>query len=179
MTSLEKRLGIALLVSLVVNAFLLGTITTHFARGHRPLPAQKRALRTPDVARPPGPLGAPGPAGFPRERRNQRGPVETKLLRDVVQALGGPRDPRVEGALRRGREQRLTHGRQMTEAQEAVRAALAAEPFDEERLRGRLAELRATAEAGQREAQEGLVVLARQLRPEERLRLRAEAHDSP
>lgn len=169
MNTLEKRLTIALLASLVINAFLLGSIATHFVRRHRLPVEHHHSLRGPS-----GPPGFDG-AGPARDRWGKRGPAEAKLLRDVVDALGGPRDPRVESALRHAREQRMSHGRRMVEAQDAVRAALAAEPYDEARLRSSLAELRTLAEAGQKEAQEGLVLLASQLRPEERQSLRSEA----
>jgi uncharacterized membrane protein len=173
MNALEKRLGIALLVSLVANAFLLGSIATHFARRHHLQAQHHHALRA---------RGGPpdfGPPGHLRERWGKRGPAEAKLLRDVVDALGGPRDPRVEGVLAHGRGQRMAHQRRMTEAQDAVVAALAAEPYDETRLRSRLAELRSAAEVGQQEAQEGLVLLAGQLSPEERRTLRSGPPEQP
>lgn len=174
MNTLEKRLGIALLASLVVNAFLLGSIATHFARRHHLEAQHHHTLRARG-----GPPDFGPSSGHPRERWGKRGPAEAKLLRDVVDALGGPRDPRVEGVLERSRGQRMAHQRRMEEAQDAVIAALAAEPYDETRLRTRLAELRSAAEVGQKEAQEGLVLLAGELRPEERRTLRSSSPGQP
>lgn len=164
MMTTSKRWGIAFVLSLMLNAFLLGSLVMHFARGHHGRPEGHHFLRREH---------GHGAAGAEGNRWARRGPVEAKLLRDVIHALGGPHDPRVRGELSFGRGKMPSHTQRMERAQRAIRAALAAEPFDENRLRDSLAELRKTTEGGQREAQDTLVRLAGKLSAEERRQLRA------
>jgi|GEM_PF-2126897 len=155
-----KGFGAALVVSLMLNAFFAGSIATHYLRGHRGAAHH----------RPHGGDDGPGPRG---EHGMRQGPPEARLLRDVVRALGGPRDPRALAALAEGRQKLANHRRRMEEAQTGVRRALAAEPYDEAELAAALAQLRQAAEAGQKDAQETLAGLGRQLTAKERSVLRA------
>jgi uncharacterized membrane protein len=157
-----KGIGIALVVSLMLNAFFAGSMLTHFLRVHRAGPQHHAEPRSS------GPHGPPLRRG---DRGVGRGPAEAQLLRDVVQVLGGPRDARALAALTQGRERMKAHRQRMEQAQHGVRRALAAEPYDEAELTAALAELREVAAAGQREAQETLVGLGRQLTAQERARL--------
>lgn len=161
MTSLGKGVTIALFASLMLNAFLLGVMATHLARGHH-----GRAGRPP-------PHFEGGPRGG-GERFGRRGPAEAQLLRDVMRASGGPRDPRVREALSQGRRKMAAHRERMEQAENAVRQALSAQPYDESRLTLALGDLRRAAETGQTEAQETLVRLAAQLSQGERAELQGQ-----
>lgn len=161
MTSVEKGVAIGLFASLLLNAFLVGGIVTHWARGHEERFGSRPAL---------------GDGHHPRrERPFRRGPAEAQLLRDVVRASGGPTDGRVRAALGEGRQRMQAHRKRMDRAEGAVREALSAQPYDEARLTASLTDLRRAAETGQAEAQETLVRLAAQLRPTERAELRGQA----
>jgi uncharacterized membrane protein len=154
-----RAFAVALVVSLMLNAFLAGSIATHYLRGHRD--AAHHHQRNGD--------GGPGPRG---ERGMRQGPPEARLLRDVVHALGGPRDPRALTAVAEGRQRMASHRQRLEEAQAGVRRALSAEPYDEAQLTAALAQLREVAAAGQKGAQETLARLGRQLTPQERSVLR-------
>jgi hypothetical protein len=149
----------------MLNAFLAGSTLTHFLRTHR---AGSNDQPTAHSAGARGPFGPRGDRG---ERGARRGPAEAQLLRDVVQALGGPHDTRAVAVLAPGRQRMATHRQAMVQAQDGVRQALAAEPYDEARLAAALAHLRGVAEAGQKDAQDTLVRLGRQLTAQERSRL--------
>jgi uncharacterized membrane protein len=161
-----KGARVAVVASLMLNAFLAGSMVTHFLRVHRTGPHAHPAPRGTGTYRPPGPHGDRG------DRGARRGPAEAQLLRDVVQVLGGPRDPRAIAVLAQGREGMSAHRQLMTEAQDDVRQALAAEPYDDVRLAAALAHLREVEERGQKHAQETLVRLGRQLTAQERSLLR-------
>jgi len=159
-----KRLGIVLFASLLLNAFLLGGLVVHFARGHRGPPDQRSPFATTRDHHRRGP---------PPGRWAGRGPAETQLLRDVVRALGGPRDPRVQAALSDGRPRMSDHRERLARAQAGVRTALAGEPFEAAQLEQALAQLRRATDANQKQAQDTLIALAAQLRADERASLRS------
>jgi len=154
---------VALIASLMLNAFLAGSLLTHFVRAHR------------------GPehhgYGRPGAEG-PHRMRGGDGqrwdrPAEARLLRDVVQVLGGPHDARVRATLDQERPRMMAHRGRMQRAQANVRIALGAEPFDAARLSAALSELAREAATRQEEAQRSLVRLGAQLTAAERSRLRS------
>jgi uncharacterized membrane protein len=157
-----KSVGVALVVSLMINAFFAGSMLTHFLRVHRGGPHHRIEPRS---------AGARGPALRRGERGAGRGPAEAQLLRDVIQVLGGPSDARALATLAEGRERMASHRQRVEQAQLGVRRALAAEPYDEAQLTSALSQLREATATGQREAQETLVRLGRQLTAEERSRL--------
>ena len=154
---------VVLVVSLMLNAFLAGSLLTHFVRAHRG--AEHHGYGRP---------GAEGPhrmRGGDGQRWDR--PVEARLLRDVVQALGGPHDARVRATLDQERPKMTAHRARMQRAQANVRIALTAEPFDEARLSAALTELAREAATRQAEAQRSLVRLGSQLTAAERSRLRS------
>jgi hypothetical protein len=154
-----KKLGTLLVLSSMANAFLAGSLVTHFMRGHRRPDhhAERRA----------GEPGRRGPGG-PR----WDGAPEGRLLHDLVDALGGPRDARVRAALGQGRARMTAHRTRLERAQAGVRSALGAEPYDQSRVTAALAELNRELEARQQEAQTTLIALGAQLTAEERSQLR-------
>src|SRR6187431_3235932 len=116
MTSSTKKWGIALALSVGLNLFLLGAISVH-VMGRRA------------SAGPSGPAmneHGPGPEG--PGARGDNGPV---LLREMVQVLGGPRDPRVQKLWGERRQDMKKFKGDMESSRQEVQSALSREPFDQ------------------------------------------------
>ncbi len=113
--------------------------------------------------------------GHPRRDRPEHpagGPGDLALLRDMIRIMGGPADPRIS-ELRTERREVIRQVRtDMKAAHDRMRAALTAEPHDEDELRDALKNLRKTAFESQARAQEGILTLSRRMTKEERQKLR-------
>lgn len=189
----ERKLALGLLVSLGINLFLAGVLGGQLGRDH------KRSLSTPSAERrehdpkserekkpkfdrlaQQGARRADPHRGSPERPHHGRaghppadGPSDLALLRQMIQIMGGPKDPRIA----RLREERHTEIRrirsEMQAAHKRVREALTSEKPNEAELQEALKNLRKTAFESQARAQEGIVTLARLMTVEERARLRA------
>lgn len=149
----QRTLNLILVGSITLNAFLFGVVGMHLVSKRGVMHERKGC---PDVV-------AAESIG------EQRGP---RLLRGLVRAAGGAKDPRVQ-ALWAGRRQQLSPLReQMTGAQQRVEQALVREPFEREALRQALADALAARHRADELANEGVLQLADQLTPAERATLR-------
>ena len=147
MSSLTKRLSIALAVSVALNLFGAGFLVSralHREHGprmpHMPPPAQELVDVSPFM----GPRGLLGCGA---------GPHAEPRVREVMRAHGKE--------LREGRGE-------LRERRHAVEDALRAEPFDPAALTTALTALRASTNAAQERMHSALVDLAKTLSPEER-----------
>lgn len=151
----QRTLKYVLIGSITLNAFLLGVISMHYfsRRGFM----HERGRRFGEEA---ANLQVTG---------DQRGP---RLLRGLVRAAGGPKDPRVQ-ALWSGRRQHLTPVREeMRTARELVLATLEREPFDGQALSQALNDALAAQRRADEIANQGAVELAEKMTPAERASLR-------
>lgn len=177
MTNTAKKWTIALAISVGLNVFLLGTLAAGWHRGPRP---------------PHGPEHGPTPDAPPHHARPERGALRDKqsesqedlhlartaagaegrvFLREMVQTLGGPSDPRVKKVWGDQREDMKKFRDDVRGAREDVRKALSAEPFDDKELERALGALHKITTDAQARSQEAVLELARELTPEERQRL--------
>lgn len=166
----QKTLVTLLLCSAALNVFFLGIGAAHAWRHHSgPGPAHHDRRGSPDGPLAP-PLGRFG-AGPPGAGAPGASPAEGTLIRDMVWAIGGPKDPRVHELLQGSRAGRRTHRAQVERAQADLRRILATRPLDRARLEETLAELRAMTLETQKQAQKTLLRLASEMTDEERARL--------
>jgi uncharacterized membrane protein len=168
----QKRWTVLLYVSLTLNVFLLGVVSVHaFGRGRAP-----RGIHT--TGKDPGAHDIGSEHGPMRGRHGGRGagamhgPGGAELMRDVVRVMGGPRDPRVHAVWQARREDQAQLRARMRTARSAAQAALASDPFDQQRFEAALSELHRVTSEGQSRAQASVVELAEKLTPSERAQLR-------
>lgn len=142
MTTSSKKWVIALAVSGALNCFLVGAIAVHVGA-----PARDRSERHIDAGG-----GQAGPA----------------MLREMIHALGGPGDPRVQKIWGPHQAQWRAARREIKQARGQVRSALASTPFDEQKFDEALAELHAVTSRAQAHSRATVVALAKELSPSER-----------
>ena len=94
------------------------------------------------------------------------------LFRQMVRIMGGPADPRLTQLRERRKNDLLEMRREVHAAHERVRAALSTEDANERELAEALKHLRKTTFEAQARAQEGIILLASLMTPEERKQLR-------
>lgn len=189
----ERKLALGLLVSLGINLFLAGVLGGQFGRDDRrpravpSLEKREHAHKSEREKKPKsGKLaqqgshktdphrGAPGRAEHHGRAGHlpADGPSDLVLLRQMIQIMGGPTDPRI-ARLREERRSEIRRIRaEMQAAHKRVRDALTSEKSDEAELQEALKNLRKTAFEAQARAQEGILTLARLMTAEERARLR-------
>lgn len=171
--SSSRKVVVLLAASAALNLFFLGAATVHVLH-HRDGQDDRASWGSRNSAR-----GTQIQAGSSddgaraqfRKRHGDRGPPEARLLRDIVRSMGGPKDPRVQALLQENREEIRNFRRDIGQAQEQVRAALAKRPYDESAIREALAALQEKTKAAQTRAQTALVELASQLSDDERAQL--------
>lgn len=176
----SKKLALVLAGSLALNLFLLGAASMHFAHHHRTQAPHQRHLERPHhpaewqrgAARPPE-------ASRPRAAPRSEGPPHAPLLRKLVRAMGGPKDPRARARLVESRTTMQVLREEIRRAQAEVETALSTEPFDRVKLTEALQHLSTQTERAQKNAQRILVELATELTPEERATLRTGAAAAP
>ena len=136
---------IALAVSGALNFFLLGLIAVHVIR----------------------------PARDHIERRRELGGAEGSpaMLREMMHALGGPKDLRVQKMWASHRGEWRAARQEMKLARAEVRAALATSPFDARKLEEALARLHEATSRAQARSRAAVVTLANELSPEQRQHL--------
>lgn len=142
----SKKWLYSLLASMGLNLFLLGVLTVHLMRPGKPHPVHD------------------GPAGR-AALEDAEGPM---MLRRMVRTLGGPQDPRVRELWQERRPELQRFRQEREQARQAVRAALAREPFEPEALSRALSVLNETNCSAQRRASTAVVELADKLSPEQR-----------
>jgi uncharacterized membrane protein len=153
----QRTLSYVLVGSITLNAFLLGVIAMHSASRRGFMHERGERFRND--------LSASESIG------DQRGP---RLLRGLVRAAGGPKDPRVQ-ALWSGHHQQLKPVREEIHAsRERVLGALTQEPFDRQVLSQALNDAVAARQRADQLATLGAVELADKLTPAERATLRRE-----
>lgn len=165
MSTNSKKWAIALAISVGLNLFLAGLFVAgryrHGFSGGPPHPVPSAESAGPHAARP----------GFPEKNFDARRTNANEgqlFLRELIQALGGPQDPRVK-KIWGTRQQDLFKYRESSQAsREAVQSALTREPFDAEALRLALHDLQKTTDEAQARSAEAIVSLAGELTPEER-----------
>jgi Spy/CpxP family protein refolding chaperone len=141
MTTMARRLAIALVVSVALNLFLGGFILA------------MRAFRA--------------DAGHERGHRHGHFIGPRGLLRDGDPAV----ERAVRGVMQRRERALRAQGEKLRASRRAASAAFAAEPFDAQALERALAELRAQTMESQRLMHQALVEVAPSLTPEQRERL--------
>jgi hypothetical protein len=152
----QRTLNYVLIGSITLNAFLLGIFSMHLfsKRGA----VHERGKHWSDRAEVTGSI------------TDERGP---RLLRGLVRAAGGPKDPRVQ-ALFSGHRHHLAPVRKDIEAsRERVSEALRREPFDRQALATALNDALAARHKADQLANQGALELAEQLTAAERASLRA------
>src|SRR5690606_6973124 len=91
--------------------------------------------------------------------------------RHMVRIMGGPADPRLKQLREKRKSDMIEMRREVHAAHERVRAALSTEDANEKELAEALKHLRKTTFEAQARAQEGILLLASLMTPEERKRL--------
>lgn len=155
-----NRWAIAFALSAGLNLFLLGAGVMHFF--HRPPGPHPTEMQPPRSATPRAPLSRPS-RSFERD--------QPPFLRELIDSLGGPRDPRVRQWREESRDDIRQFQQEMREARSSVQAALIQEPFNEKSLETALQKLHTVSQGAQAHSHTALLSLARQLSPEERAQL--------
>lgn len=188
----ERKLALGLLVSLSINIFLAGVLGGQLGRDddrptagklverreHFPKSERENNEKSSNVARHNAHVAGPRHGNQDRTRPKRggfpsvEGPSDLVLLRQMIQIMGGPKDPRIVHLREQQREDLRRVRSEMQAAHKRVRDALTSEKADEDELRESLKHLRKTAFESQARAQEGILTLARLMTPEERARLR-------
>jgi uncharacterized membrane protein len=151
----QRTLNYVLIGSITLNAFLLGVMAMHGMSNRGLMHERRRHLGTEMVG-----------AELAGE---QRGP---RLLRGLVRAAGGPKDPRVQ-SLWSGHRQQLAPLREQSHlSRERVMDALAQERFDRELLSQALNEALAARNRVDKMANDGVLELAEKMTPAERAKVR-------
>jgi len=141
MSKLEKRLGVALSISVALNLFFAGFVVAR-RLGQREPPWREQGALEVDAPR--------------------------HVMRALRHAGGGEHARR---ALEAHRDEMRAEHRAMREARRAAAAALAAEPFDRAAVERALETVRARVADSQRTAHAVVVEVAAELPPQERARL--------
>ncbi len=179
----SKVTAIALFISLGVNVFLLGIFSSrlltpadhphhapalhrgnehHAGSGYPPLPPS--AEHRPAAA---------SRSSRPSQREGDANHHDVRMLRQMVQIMGGRKDPRVREFWKSAREDVRETKQQLRQARQRVQEKLIASPFVKEELEQALADLAQQTSASQSHAQSALVELAGLLTDQERAQLRA------
>ncbi len=176
-----RFLTIAFSASVGLNVFFLGAIvarTLHHEHSQdapelSPPPRQNAnhdaSQRGPVHAHVPPKRQRTGP-GKPRPVKDRAGPMGT--VRDLVQVMGGRKDPRVREVWQEKRETMKLRRTKRAELHAQLNEALLNDPFSEEELRAALSAMNEQASGAQNQAQEVILRLASELRPEERAQLK-------
>ncbi len=186
----SKVTAIALFISLGVNVFLLGLFSSRLL-AHPEHPHRAPALHRGDEHHPgPGHLSQPQSsqpqkagqrdAAPPPPRPEQReadesdaNPRDVRMLRQMIQIMGGRKDPRVREFWKNAKEDVRGTKQELRQARQLVQEKLIASPFVKEELEQALAALAKQTSASQSHAQTALVELASLLTDQERAQLRA------
>lgn len=108
----------------------------------------------------------------PGETPPSGGPSDLLLFRQMIQIMGGPKDPRISRLREERRDEVRRIRTDMHAAHKRVHEALTADEPNEQDLHDALKNLRKTAFESQARAQEGILTLARLMTPKERAKLR-------
>ena len=150
----QRTLTYVLVGSIALNAFLLGVTSMHLLSPRSPFEGRGR--------------GEANGATFEAERGPQ-------LLRQLVRAAGGPRDPRVKELWAGHREHLRPVRRDIMASRERVLQALERNPFDRPALAEALDDALQARQRADKLANEGALQLAEKLTSEERAEFCREA----
>jgi uncharacterized membrane protein len=162
-----KMLAILLFGSLGLNLFLGGALGSHWMSNKKSADALRKAPSRMERPRIP-----PHPAARPRGPEGMSASADLALLRQMVGIMGGPSDPRLKQLLEKRKGEISEMRREVHAAHERVRMALSAEDANDKELADALKNLRKTTFEAQARAQEGILLLASLMTPEERKLLR-------
>ena len=95
-----------------------------------------------------------------------------KMVRDLVQVMGGRHDPRVAETFKLRRPAMKMRSKEIRAAHQELTDTLTAASFSKSRLEAVLERLNAQTLSAQQDAQKAVVQLAEQLTPEERAKLK-------
>lgn len=188
----SKATAIALFVSLGLNVFLLGIFSARLLGApHHPPPHRMQAPHHADQHHAAqdhsGPhhvqaenssdakhsaTGARPPKPSKRDREESgTDPRDMRMLRQMIQVMGGRKDPRVREFWKKTQEDTRATRNSLREARDQVQKKVIATPFVKADLEQALADLSKQTSASQSHAQAALIELATLLSDEERARL--------
>lgn len=172
----SNKLLIPLFGSLAVNLFLLGVLAVPLFHGRanfrgrppHPSPYEKH-----------GRLDGHPPGEEIRRKDERAGPPmeadtgEQRLLRELVELLGGPADARVRPILEKNRDERKSQKRTILEARRDAGRALTNIPFSEQELETKLSAIADAENQRKLAAHRTVLALALLLTDAERAKLKA------